>query len=163
MTVEDPKKIIGEALRFLRRQKGLTQEDISREIGIHRPTYSSWERGKAIPSVKILEALARIYDVSADDIMTGRYTPQPYEPPPLYSAESQALVALTALQILEDTNPEKEEIVTQLIADTLVGIMLLVYGDDAYYKAHHVIHHASFLATKRLHEIEILPKNRRPD
>jgi transcriptional regulator with XRE-family HTH domain len=43
MITTQSKKNIGEALRFLRQRKGLAQEGMSKQFGVHRPAYSAWE------------------------------------------------------------------------------------------------------------------------
>lgn len=63
----------GEALRYLRRQKRLTQEDIAPLIGISQGTLSNWEKSIYPPKDEVaLEQLATILDTSFADLVAGR-------------------------------------------------------------------------------------------
>ncbi len=59
----------GEMLKFLRKQRGYSQEQIARKLGVTQGTVSNWENGTAEPSAKKLTALAEIYCVSVDTLM----------------------------------------------------------------------------------------------
>jgi transcriptional regulator with XRE-family HTH domain len=49
-------------LRDARKELGMSVDDVSREIGVHRNTLLSYERGKVMPKADQLFELARIYD-----------------------------------------------------------------------------------------------------
>ena len=55
--------MIHERLRELRKQKGMTQADISERTGLLRVYLSRLENGRTTPSVKTLENLARAFDI----------------------------------------------------------------------------------------------------
>ncbi|MGN0813603.1 MAG: helix-turn-helix domain-containing protein [Candidatus Coproplasma sp.] len=65
------KKPIGEFLADLRREKGYTQKQVADMLGISNRTLSAWEQGRAYPDVLTLPALAKIYGVTADEILNG--------------------------------------------------------------------------------------------
>lgn len=56
-------------LELLRRNKGLTQDVVARQLGVSRVTYIGLETGKTKPNVEILSKLATIYNVSLIDII----------------------------------------------------------------------------------------------
>lgn len=58
-------------LRQLRNEKGLTQAQISEEIGIAQTTYAGYETGKHKPDITTLIKLADFHNTSLD-IITGR-------------------------------------------------------------------------------------------
>lgn len=58
--------LIAERLKFLRKEKKLTQKEIAEQIGIKRNTYSDWETGKNEPSLEKLIVLADFFEVSLD-------------------------------------------------------------------------------------------------
>lgn len=47
-------------IRTARRDRGWTQQEVALRVGITVRSVSGWERGKAIPHVGTLEALARV-------------------------------------------------------------------------------------------------------
>lgn len=57
-----------ERLIELRQEKGITQAEMARRIGIHRGTYSNYESGKRQPDYEILEKLTHVHGVTFDYI-----------------------------------------------------------------------------------------------
>lgn len=55
----------------MRRAKGLSQEELARELGLSRQAVSKWERAESAPDIGNLVALANIYDVSLDQLVRG--------------------------------------------------------------------------------------------
>lgn len=53
-------------LKELRKDKGLTLDDIEEELGIGRGTYNNYENGKSFPKFKTLVKIAAFYDVGID-------------------------------------------------------------------------------------------------
>ena len=55
----------------LRREKGLSQEELARKLGLSRQAVSKWERAESAPDVGNLVALSSIYEVTLDDLVRG--------------------------------------------------------------------------------------------
>lgn len=53
----------------LRKAAGLTQDDVSRELGVTVAAVSLWETGKNKPRADSLMKLASIYKCSVDEIL----------------------------------------------------------------------------------------------
>ena len=49
----------------------MTQEFIAETIGVSRQAVSKWENGVSDPSTSNLLALAKIYDVSVEELLKG--------------------------------------------------------------------------------------------
>lgn len=60
--------MIGEKIRNLRLNQGMTLRDLETESGISNVNISRYETGKSKPSVKVLTALAKGLKVSLDDL-----------------------------------------------------------------------------------------------
>ncbi len=60
---------IGENLKRLRREKDLTQEELSAHLGISFQAISKWERGESYPDITILPALSNYFKVSIDELV----------------------------------------------------------------------------------------------
>lgn len=60
---------IGRFLRQLRREKGITQEELSAIINIDRSAISKWERGIYLPSTEMLNTLAKLYNITVNEII----------------------------------------------------------------------------------------------
>lgn len=66
----DQKKI-GEFLKALRKEKGLTQDQLAEKFYISSRTVSRWETGSSVPDVGLLIDLADFYDVDIREIIDG--------------------------------------------------------------------------------------------
>lgn len=60
---------LAENIRNLRRQKNVTQEELSDYLNISFQTISKWERGESLPDINMLVALANYFDVSTDELL----------------------------------------------------------------------------------------------
>ena len=58
-----------ENLKALRRQYGYTQQFVAEQLGITPQSYHAYEAGIAIPTLPNFIKLARLYDVSLDDLL----------------------------------------------------------------------------------------------
>ena len=83
---------IGSFLAELRRESGLTQEQLGAELGITNKTVSRWETGTYLPPVEMLQALSVKYNVSINEILSGERinTAEQYK----QQAEANILTAL---------------------------------------------------------------------
>lgn len=61
-----------EKLLELRRQKGLTQEELAQAIYVSRTAVSKWESGRGYPNIDSLKQLAQFFGVSIDDLLSSR-------------------------------------------------------------------------------------------
>lgn len=62
---------IGEFLRQLRKDKGLTQEQLAEHFNISSRTVSRWETGSNMPDISLLIEIADFYDVDIREIIDG--------------------------------------------------------------------------------------------
>ncbi|MCR4779658.1 MAG: helix-turn-helix domain-containing protein [Ruminiclostridium sp.] len=77
-------------LQRLRKQKGLSQEELGEQLGVSRQTISKWENGTAYPDMLNLMTISDFFGVTADELINGRKPenePEP-EPEPEPAAES---------------------------------------------------------------------------
>jgi len=57
-------------LQKLRKEKGLTQEELSAQLYVSRTAISKWESGRGFPAIDSLKAISRFFDVSIDDLLS---------------------------------------------------------------------------------------------
>jgi transcriptional regulator with XRE-family HTH domain len=62
---------IGTFLQELRKEKGLTQEQLAEQLGVARRTVSRWETGANMPDLDILVELSYLYAVDLREILNG--------------------------------------------------------------------------------------------
>lgn len=62
---------IGQFLKQLRKEKGITQEEFAEKIGVSGRTVSRWETGSNMPDISLLVDIADFYDVDVREIIEG--------------------------------------------------------------------------------------------
>lgn len=56
-------------IRRLREDRGMTQDDLAKAVGVSPPAVSKWERGLAFPSMSKVTRLSEVFSVSTDVIL----------------------------------------------------------------------------------------------
>ena len=62
---------MGEFISELRREKGLTQEELGERLGVTNKTVSRWETGKYLPPIEVLLEMTTLFDVSINELLCG--------------------------------------------------------------------------------------------
>lgn len=60
-----------EKLQELRKQKGLTQEELAEILFVSRTAVSKWESGRGMPSIESLKVISKFFAVSLDDLLSS--------------------------------------------------------------------------------------------
>lgn len=60
-----------EKLQELRKQKGLTQEQLAEQLYVSRTAISKWESGRGYPSIDSLKEISRFFAVSLDELLSS--------------------------------------------------------------------------------------------
>lgn len=92
-----------EKLQELRKQRGLTQEELAEMLFVSRTAVSKWESGRGFPNIESLKMIAKFFSVSLDDLLSNEQI----------------------LFIAENDTKQKENQITNLIFGLLDCSMLL--------------------------------------
>ncbi|WP_270403608.1 helix-turn-helix domain-containing protein [Candidatus Collinsella stercoripullorum] len=106
----------GATIAALRKQKGMTQLELARQMGVTDKAVSKWERDLSFPDVASLPKLAEVLGTSVDELLEVKSAAQ--EEPKASTAKVPALVELvlkavalamgvgvTALTIMDEIEP----------------------------------------------------------
>ena len=63
------KRSLGEVLKQHREECKMTQEFVAESVGVSRQAVSKWENGTSDPSTSNLIALAKLFDLSAEELL----------------------------------------------------------------------------------------------
>jgi len=85
-------KIVGLRIKALRTGKGLSQQELAKELNIDRNKLSKIETGENSPTAGILLGLKRFFSISIDWLLTGE------DPEPLESDDQDLHELLAAVQ-----------------------------------------------------------------
>lgn len=62
---------IGKFIAALRKEKGMTQEQLGEKLGVTNKTVSRWENGNYMPDIEMLSLLSKEFGVSINEIISG--------------------------------------------------------------------------------------------
>lgn len=68
--------LVGNKLRDLRKQHGMTQMELAEKLDVSRQTISKWEQGIARPSAESLISIGKLFDISVDDLINDNLQSQ---------------------------------------------------------------------------------------
>ena len=60
---------LGKNIYELRREKGITQEELAGELGVTAAAVSKWEKGVTLPDVLMVCAIADLFGVTTDELL----------------------------------------------------------------------------------------------
>ncbi len=113
----DQKKI-GNFLRSLRKEKGLTQEQLAEQFYVSDRTVSRWENGNNMPDLSILVELADYYDVDIRELINGERKSENME-----KEQKETLLA-----VADYAENEKAKLLRILCTISSVGAVSLIIG-----------------------------------
>ncbi len=96
-----------EKLQELRKQKNLTQEELSEKLFVSRTAISKWESGRGYPSIDSLKAIAEYFSVTIDELLSNK-----------------ELISLAEIDSLQKTQHMRDLMFGFL--DCAVGILLFI-------------------------------------
>lgn len=109
---------IGQFLKALRKEKGLTQEKLAETLGVSNRTVSRWETGASMPDFDLLIELAKAYGVGVEEILNGERRND--------TVDKQ--MEESFYKVAEYTNQEKEKLMKKLHIFAWIGVAAeLVY------------------------------------
>lgn len=62
---------MGKFIATVRKEQGMTQEQLGRKIGVLGKSVSKWERGINAPDISLLEELSGVLNVSINELLKG--------------------------------------------------------------------------------------------
>ena len=63
--------ITGTIIKELREKNQLTQAELAEKLNVSDKTVSKWETGKGYPDISMLEPLAKVFEVSVAELLSG--------------------------------------------------------------------------------------------
>lgn len=65
------KKSMGTFLTDLRKERGLTQQEVADSLNVSNKTISKWERDEGYPEITMLSTIAKFYEITTDELLNG--------------------------------------------------------------------------------------------
>ncbi|WP_252198252.1 helix-turn-helix domain-containing protein [Coprococcus catus] len=118
---------IGNFLKELRKEKGITQAQLAETLNVSARTVSRWETGSNMPDISLLVDIADYYDISIPEIINGERKSE-------IMNEEERKIAKT---MSDYATTEKEKIFKEMKIQSIMGVCALVlywilHETDAY-------------------------------
>ena len=62
---------VADRIYELRKEKGMSQEELANELGVSRQAVSKWESEKSTPDIENISELCNLFEVSANYLLNG--------------------------------------------------------------------------------------------
>ncbi len=108
-------------LYFLRKQKGLSQDELGGKLNVSRQTISKWELGETTPELEKLIALGDFFEISLDELVMDVKEKE--------SIKTEPLVMNRFETIIDSIDQEKVKMYTKKIFKVVlitIGIILVI-------------------------------------
>ena len=120
---------IGAFLKELRKEKGLTQEQLAERLGVSNRTVSRWETGSNLPDLSVLVELADFYGVGIHEIIDGER--QSEETP---AEEECAMRAVADYVNAERQSSRQKRILRRGLSAIAAAVVVFVLGPILNYR-----------------------------
>ena len=104
---------IGKFIALNRKNKGLTQEQLSEKLGVTNKTISRWETGKYMPDLSLLKPLSEELGITLNELLSGE------------KIEEEKIVENTEKNIINTIDYSSKEIENEHIK---ISIILMILG-----------------------------------
>lgn len=121
---------IGSFIKELRKEKGLTQEQLAEQLNVSRRTVSRWETGSNMPDLDVLIEMADYYEIELRELLDGERK----------SEKMNKELEETVLKVVEYSNEDKLKVTKRMhklfivgtIAAVLYMILLFTENEDNF-------------------------------
>ena len=123
-------KSIGEMISSLRKEKGMTQNELAEKMNVTDKAVSKWERDLSCPDINTISKLADILDVSVDELLQAKKKEYPNTKLKdlinlIFKAVALAMgIAVVVLNILDKIDT-KSSVIMLGVGIACIGIYLL--------------------------------------
>ena len=64
--------MLNDNIKVMRKNKGLTQEELAARLNVVRQTVSKWEKGLSVPDAQMLQKLAEVLETSVEKLLDAQ-------------------------------------------------------------------------------------------
>ena len=109
----------------LRKQKGLSQEELAGRLNVSRQTVSKWEVGESTPDMEKLVAISELFGISLDELVLNKAPQKEENSQPSEQIVRSELYSDIKEHVLTDDNKKKAKRWLK-IAGLVLGAILLI-------------------------------------
>ncbi len=109
--------MLKENIKTLRKQKGLSQEELSIKLNVVRQTISKWEQGLSVPDAEMLISISEIFDTPVNTLLGENI---------IKSKEDDLKVISEKLEVINQQLYHKQELKKKRILYLLIGFCISI-------------------------------------
>ncbi len=121
---------IGKYISKLRKEKGLTQQELAEKLGVSDRTVGNWENGRNMPDLSLFNPLCEILDITINDLMSGEKVEK---------EKYQHELEKNIINTIDYSNKKRKDVLLMIIL-LIVGVFLVIFA------------HLNFLLPARLNK-----------
>lgn len=115
--------MFGENLKTLRKNKGITQEELAARLNVVRQTISKWEKGQSVLDAEMLAKLAEIFEVPVSQLIGSRI-----EPDAQPDALAEQLARINEQLVIKNRRAKRIWTAIAVIVAGAILLQLIVFG-----------------------------------
>ena len=109
----------------LRKQNGMSQEELANRLNVSRQTISKWEVGDSTPDLEKLVAISDLFHVSLDELVTGEESNKTDEKEKSTEKNKTDVLSVLDEKVLTDENKKKAKKGLKIAAIVAGAIVLI--------------------------------------
>lgn len=109
--------MLKENIKTLRKQKGLSQEELSIKLNVVRQTISKWEQGLSVPDAEMLISISEIFDTPVNTLLGENI---------VESKEDELKIISEKLEVINQQLYHKQELKKKRIIYLLIGFCISI-------------------------------------
>ena len=115
--------MFGENLKTLRKNKGITQEELAVRLNVVRQTISKWEKGQSVPDAEMLVKLAEFFEVPVSQLLGSRIEPEAQP-----DALAEKLARINEQLVIKNQRAKRIWKTIGIIAACIIVVNILLVG-----------------------------------
>lgn len=115
--------MFGENLKTLRKNKGITQEELAVRLNVVRQTISKWEKGQSVPDAEMLVKLAEFFEVPVSQLLGSRIEPEAQP-----DALAEQLARINEQLVIKNQRAKRIWKTIGIIAACIIVVNILLVG-----------------------------------
>ena len=121
--------MLSENIKNIRKNKGLTQEELASELNVVRQTVSKWEKGLSVPDAELLTKLAEVLETDVSTLLGSNVLPESEN-----NKIAEQLSRINEQLVIKNRRAKKiwKIVGITLLAGFIIYIALIIFGFAAY-------------------------------
>ena len=121
--------MLSENIKNLRKNKGLTQEELAAELNVVRQTVSKWEKGLSVPDAELLKKLAEVLETDVSILLGSSVLPDNEN-----NKIAEQLSRINEQLVIKNRRAKTiwKVVGITLLAGFIIYIALIIFGFVAY-------------------------------